>query len=405
MQSPIVTRQEPDPVSRTLARALLRHPQVLQAVLEEDGLSPSDLALWGRKMGAGTELETLAHRLAALRRAPYRPLLERAVGFLRDGNPRKACPAFQKAHRLWQAAVDGDDPMGCYDGCKLLALWGECLYQLGQTIEARLRWLWALALAPDDDTRLRIARTIEKVGLAEDRAALLNEVRRHALEGAELLEHRWLKLDGNSTSLLPYPLPAPPTEARGQIVAVMADVSNLDLVCVDQYGRGRRLDYGRLLGQAETYGPVQIKSAFVPDMRETLAVRRHLLQVGFALDLKQPKLSHGRIAANADTAMAAAAVRWASDARVGRVELWTGDGDFLKVREVVNQAWPQVVVAFRSFAAGTAAGIRQLGEDWAPIGPQFLQERASPRHFFPSLPRQVSLPETRGRSRARRYPR
>jgi hypothetical protein len=57
---------------------------------------------------------------------------------------------------------------------------------------------------------------------------------------------------------------------------------------------------------------------------------------------------------------------------VGRIELWTGDGDFLRVREAITQAWPEVDVAFRSFEAGTAPGIRLLGEDWEPIDPAYL---------------------------------
>jgi hypothetical protein len=153
----------------------------------------------------------------------------------------------------------------------------------------------------------------------------------------------------------------------------MADVANLDLVCADQFGYGRRLEYGRLLRAAGRYGSVPVKIAFVPDMPETLAIREHLARVGFEIDLKRPKRSHGRLEANADTAMAAAAVRWATDAEVGRVELWTGDGDFLKVREVVGHARPEVTVAFRSFEVGTAAGIRRLGADWSPIGPGYLQ--------------------------------
>ena len=66
------------------------------------------------------------------------------------------------------------------------------------------------------------------------------------------------------------------------------------------------------------------------------------------------------------------AVRWASDPAVGRVELWTGDGDFVKVREVVAAAWPKVAVTFRSFEAGTAWAIRRLGHAWTRIGPEYL---------------------------------
>ena len=101
-------------------------------------------------------------------------------------------------------------------------------------------------------------------------------------------------------------------------------------------------------------------------------MRRELARAGFEIDLKQPKVSHGRLEANADTAMAAAAVRWASDPAVSRVELWTGDGDFVKVREVVANAWPRVAVTFRSFEVGTAWAIRRLGRDWMRIGPEYL---------------------------------
>jgi hypothetical protein len=153
----------------------------------------------------------------------------------------------------------------------------------------------------------------------------------------------------------------------------MADVANLDMVCHDQYGFGRQLDYGRLLARARKHGLVQAQIAFVPDIPETRAVRRELIQAGFEIDLKRPKRSRGRLVANADTAMSAAAVRWASEPTVGRVELWTGDGDFVKVREVVAAAWPEVTVTFRSFAAGTAGAIRRLGRDWMSIGPEYLR--------------------------------
>ena len=66
-------------------------------------------------------------------------------------------------------------------------------------------------------------------------------------------------------------------------------------------------------------------------------------------------------------------MRWASDPGIGRVELWTGDGDFLKVQEVIDQTWCDVAVVFRSFEVGTAVAIRRLGDGWEPIGPQYLQ--------------------------------
>jgi hypothetical protein len=88
--------------------------------------------------------------------------------------------------------------------------------------------------------------------------------------------------------------------------------------------------------------------------------------------MQRPKRSHGRIAANADAIMGAAAARWASAPGIGRVELWTGDGDFLPVRDLIRQAWPHVAVAFRGFVAGAAAEIQRLAEDWMPIGPHYL---------------------------------
>jgi hypothetical protein len=79
------------------------------------------------------------------------------------------------------------------------------------------------------------------------------------------------------------------------------------------------------------------------------------------------------MSANADAVMAACTVRWASDPHIGRLELWTGDGDFLAVRDVVNQAWPRVQIIFRSLELGTAAGIRHLGDAWIPIQGESLQ--------------------------------
>jgi hypothetical protein len=111
----------------------------------------------------------------------------------------------------------------------------------------------------------------------------------------------------------------------------------------------------------------------VPDLPDTLPVREHLAAASFTVYLHSPKRSHGRITANADAVMAAWAVRWAGSGEVGRVELWTGDGDFLAVRDVIRQGWPAVTVAFRSFPVGTAANIQRLGEDWAPIGAGYLR--------------------------------
>jgi len=166
------------------------------------------------------------------------------------------------------------------------------------------------------------------------------------------------------------------TAQRG--IAVLVDVANLDMVCREQFGYGARLDYRRLLQRAAQWGMLRVKQAFVPDIPATLATRAHLAAAGFEIDLLTPKHSHGRMVANADTAMAAYAVRWAADHEIARLELWTGDGDFLRVREAVHTLWPEIAVTFRGFEAGTATGIQQLGEDWQPIDAHYLRD-ADPR--------------------------
>jgi hypothetical protein len=54
------------------------------------------------------------------------------------------------------------------------------------------------------------------------------------------------------------------------------------------------------------------------------------------------------------------------------VELWTGDGDFLRVYDAIQQAWPEVTVLFRSFETGTAMGIQALEEAWLPINVRYV---------------------------------
>jgi len=166
-----------------------------------------------------------------------------------------------------------------------------------------------------------------------------------------------------------------PGQASAHSVAVLADVANLDMVCRDQYGIDRRLHYGQLLQSTRIHGHVRVKLAFVPDIPQTMVTQYHLQQCGFSLDLLRPKYRHGRRVANADTAMAAFAVRWASETSVQRVELWTGDGDFLRVYDAIQQAWPAVTVVFRSFEVGTATGIQALEGAWLPIAERYVWRR------------------------------
>ena len=365
--------ERPD-VPQVLIRALFHYPGALQTTLNDAGLAPHELAIWARQSGTAPDIEKLAGWLSVGQQpGRYKPLLEVAGSHLRAGDLLEALPVFRWAHQAWQLApVNGRSYR--YDGVKLLALWGECLYRLGQAEGAQARWLRALTVIADEEALIRLARIIEKAGATQEYEAVLGAALRHRLPGAEALWLRWQRM----ATALDQEHPASPESddhpSPGSLgVAVMADVANLDMVCNDQYGFGRRLDYGQLLRAAGRYGLVRVKMGFVPDIPKTLDVRQHLDQVGFQIDLKRPKHSHGRIVANADTAMAAAAVRWASDPQIQRVELWTGDGDFLKVREVISQTWPDVEVMFRSFEVGTAATIRRLGDAWEPIGPEYLQ--------------------------------
>lgn len=327
----------------------------------------------------------------------YRPLLELATNLLRRGEFSAALPLLCRAHHALRTITDGP-PSPSYDGSKILALWGECLYRLGQSAQALQRWLEALDLVPDGDTFARLTRTIERAGAVHEYGIVLKEGCTRGVPGALALWQRWqgqtitLTQDGADPKGLPaFPRSGPFPAHPG--VAVMADVANLDLSCGEQYGWEVCLDYGRLLREAGRHGVLRARVAFVPNLVETLAVRQRLLQAGFTLDLKQPKMSHGRLTANADTAMAAAAVRWASDAHIGRVELWTGDGDFIKVREVIQESWPHVSVVFRSLAQGTAAAIRHLAADWMAIGPEYLLPLEGGITAYPpfSLPVAVDL--------------
>ena len=372
-------------VPQALIRALFHHPQALQSALADARLAPHDLAMWARQTGAAPDIEKLAGWLSVGQQlGRYKPLLEVAASHLRAGDLLDALPAFRWAYQTWQAAGPAGGGLAYrYDGAKLLALWGECLYRLDEPDQARERWLWCLAVIPDAETLTRLARTMERAGAAVEGEQVLAEAVRRRLPGAEALWQRCQRL-ASTPNRLPGPhaigeednaepaIQNRQSKVQNPQVAVMADVANLDLVCGDQYGLGRRLDYGRLLQVAGRHGPVQARVAFVPDIPETLAVREHLAEAGFDIELKRPKRSHGRIVADADAAIAASAVRWASGGRVGRLELWTGDGDLLAVRQVIGQAWPEVTVAFRSFEVGTAGEIRRLGADWAPIGPEYL---------------------------------
>ena len=389
----MTTTDEQRDVPQALIGALFRHPEMLQPVMTDAGLAPHEVAMWARQVGAAPEIEKLAGWLSVGQQLDhYKPLLEVAGSHLRAGDLLEALPVFRWAYHVWRAAPGGDGKHHS-DGAKLLALWGECLYRLNRPDDAQERWLHALTLVQDAETLVRLARTVERAGATQEYQAVLEEAMQCDLPGATALWQRWQRIcetggqgdtetrrhgdtetrrQGEDTChATTWSGDAGREDAPG--VAVLADVANLDQVCSDQYGVGRQLDYGRLLQAAGRHGPLQVKLAFVPDIPETLAIRQHLAQAGFQVDLKRPKRSAGRIVANADTAMAACAVRWASDPHVGRVELWTGDGDFLKVRDVIHQAWPDVVVVFRSFEVGTAAAIRQLEDAWEPIGPQYLQ--------------------------------
>ncbi len=364
-------------VPEVLIHALFRQPEALELVLADAGLPPHEIAMWARQTGVGAEIEQLAGWLSVAQQpGHYKPLLEVAGSHLRAGEALEALPVFRWAYQVWQQSpVQGRKYYS--DGTKLLAQWGECLYHLEHTEAARQCWRQALSLIQEEDALERLAQTIERAGALDDYGGIVGQALHAGLPGAQRLWQRWLRLQDADAAICvdaesdaePLPLPAP--DAPG--VAVLADVANLDMVCRDQFGFAHRLDYARLLQAAAQYGPVQVKMAFVPDIPDTLAVREQLAASGFTVDLLRPKRSHGRIVANADTAMAAYAARWASAPDIGRLELWTGDGDFLHAREAIQQAWPAVTVAFRSFAVGTAAAIQALGEDWLPIEAAYLQ--------------------------------
>jgi len=367
-------------VPQALIQALFRYPVALQTALDAAGVAPHELAMWARRAGNAPDIEKLAGWLSVGQQPGYyKPILEVAAGHLRAGELLEALPVFRWAYYQWRDAPS-DAPGRQHDGLKLMALWGECLYRLGQPAGAQDKWLRALPLATDAEALTRLARVIERTGATAEYEAVLLAAQGAALPGAAALWRRWQRLTATppwEDAGEPDPAAAPPADApgvppEGAALAVLADVANLELVCGDQYGYGRHLDYGRLLAAVERLGPVRAKVAFVPDLPDTLPVRDHLAGVGFTVELQRPKRSHGRIAANADAAMGAAAARWASEPGIGQVELWTGDGDFLKVRDLIRQVWPHVTVAFRGFPAGTAAEIQRLAEDWTPIGPGYL---------------------------------
>lgn len=358
---------------QAIIQALFRYPVALQTALDAAGVAPHELAMWARRAGNAPEIEKLAGWLSVGQQPGYyKPILEVAAGHLRAGELLEALPVFRWAYYQWQAAP-ADAPGRQADGRKLFTLWGECLFRLGQPVGAQDKWLRGLQLVNDAEALTRLARVIERAGAVAEYEAVLTAARGLALPGADSLWQRWQRLTTTppwEETAEPEPAAAAPADAPG--LAVLADVANLELVCGDQFGYGRRPDYGRLLAAAERLGPVRAKVAFVPDLPDTLPVRQHLAQVGFAVELQRPKRSHGRIAANVDAAMGAAAARWASEPGIGRVELWTGDGDFLPVRTLIRQAWPHVTVAFRGFLAGAAAEIQRLEADWLPIGPGYL---------------------------------
>ncbi|MBN1920785.1 MAG: NYN domain-containing protein [Anaerolineae bacterium] len=373
MQTAIETTEVP----QALIQALLRRPRLLQEVLGDVGMAPHTIALWARQNGLEPEIEQRAGWLSVAQQPGYyKPLLEVAGSHWRAGDLETALPVFRWAYTSWQAATE-PTPAYYADGVKLLGQWGACLYQLDEPFEAQGRWLQALALITDEDALRRLARIIEESGAGfETSGMILRQAVHRDLPGAVNLWQRHQRLQAQAEA----PAASETTEdelrsapAKGaREVILLADVANLDMVCREQCGYDRQLDYGRLARAAARLGPTPVKLAFVPDIPETLVARERLVAAGFTVDLLPPKRSHGRIVANADTAMAAYAVRWASHPEVGRVELWTGDGDFLRVRDAIQQAWPEVTVVFRSFESGTASGIQRLGEDWLPITTDYV---------------------------------
>ncbi|MBN2001734.1 MAG: NYN domain-containing protein [Anaerolineae bacterium] len=361
MQTTLVRADTP----HAILRALLRHPRVLPAILAEAGVAPHEIALWARQDGA-MDLEKAAGWLAVGQQpGRYKPLLEVAGSHLRAGELTEALAIFRWAYQIWQT-TPAYGPQYYADGVKLLTQWGECLLRLDQPHAARRYWLQALNFVRDAETMRRLSRQVERLDAYHAYPFILEHALHRALPGAPELWERWQRvLTAESSAADPRALPL---DARNDApgVGVFADIANLDLVCGEQYGYGYCLDYKRLARSSAAYGPLQVRQAFTPDIPETRFLREFLTAAGFAVNLLRPKRSHGRITANADVALAAHAVRWAGAAQIGRIEIWSGDGDFLCVREVIAEAYPTITIAFRSFENGTASGIRALTE-WEPI--------------------------------------
>ena len=368
-------------VPQVVLQALFRHPETLASILADANLGPHALRDWARRSGR-YELEKLAAWSAVGQRSShYQPLLELADAQVRAGEWHEALPILHWAKQRWQASPPA--PGRRSDGLRLLTLWGECLHRTGDGMAAQQTWLAALGLVRSADELQRLARAIEQTGAGRAYGVVLAQARLRALPSAHALglyrqggpcAREMAAGEGFPTTVQPSSVPAQagPGLPRAGTVCVLADVANLELVCRDQHGWGRRLDYGRLLDAAGQQGEVKVRLAFVPELPETEEVRRHLQACSFRVELIRPKHSSGRIQADADAALAAAAVRWASDPNVACVEIWSGDRDLLAARTMIAEAWPHVQVRFRSFEAGTAAGIRQLGEGWQPISTGFL---------------------------------
>jgi len=358
-------------IPEVLIQALFHHPQTLSAILDETGVPPHHVALWARQSGTAAELEQQAGWLSVSRQpGNYKPLLEVAGSYLRAEELLEALPVFRWAYQRWQAA-NRQDHRHTQEGVKLLTQWGLCLYRLEQPVAARRRWAQALQLIRTPETLQHTLAVLERWVTPRDYQVVLEQALWRGLPGAQRLWRRWSRLQTaqkqKSSGATPQPQTAPRPAAPQPGTAVLADVANLDMVCREQYGAQQRPDYARLLALAGRAGTLKARLAFVPDIPATRAVRERLAEIGFVVDLLTPKRSHGRRVANADTAMAAFAVRWASEPDITRLELWTGDGDFLRVCDAVQQAWPAITIAFRSFEVGTAAAIQQLGEHWHPI--------------------------------------
>lgn len=359
--------QSQQEIPRIVLHALFRHPHLLQQVLDTAALSPREVAVWAREEGGKPDIEKLAGWMAVGQHPDHYPsLLEVANSHLRDGELLTALPVLRWAYQVWRNAPERG-PRYDAAGVQLLACWGECLYRLGQAEAARLSWLQALNFTRDAATLQSLLQSIERSDASQDLNLILEQAVHRAIPGAAKAQARAEPAPGSTLPAAP-PVAAPLKQVPG--IAVLADVANLDMVCRDQYGFWARPHYGQLLRTVLVHGPVRVKLAFIPDIPQTVSSQRQLEAQGFTLDLLRPKRSHGRWVANADTAMAAFAVRWAGDAGIHRVELWTGDGDFLRVYDAIRQAWPQVAVVFRSFATGTAVGIQALDKGWIPINEQ-----------------------------------